>query len=103
MDTNLKVPVPANPSVKPALKHTEASAVAASSSTEKHLTWDEHAIEEHDLLRGTRMKVGIPFIRCCCAELKLLLYCVMSLIDDRIGHECQPALLSFILSLCGQI
>jgi hypothetical protein len=27
-------------------------------STEKHLTWDEHAIEEHDLLRGTRMKVG---------------------------------------------
>ncbi len=28
------------------------------SATEKHLTWDEHAIEEHDLLRGTRMKVG---------------------------------------------
>ena len=26
-------------------------------SAEKHLTWDEHAIEEHDLLRGTRMKV----------------------------------------------
>jgi hypothetical protein len=24
----------------------------------KHLKWDEHAIEEHDLLRGTRMKVG---------------------------------------------
>lgn len=23
----------------------------------KHLTWDEHAIEEHDQLRGTRMKV----------------------------------------------
>jgi hypothetical protein len=23
----------------------------------KHLKWDEHAIEEHDLLRGTRMKV----------------------------------------------
>lgn len=23
----------------------------------RHLTWDEHAIEEHDLLRGTRMKV----------------------------------------------
>ena len=24
----------------------------------KALKWDEHAIEEHDLLRGTRMKVG---------------------------------------------
>jgi hypothetical protein len=24
----------------------------------KHLAWDEHAIEEHDLLRGTRMKVS---------------------------------------------
>ena len=23
----------------------------------KHLQWDEHAIQEHDLLRGTRMKV----------------------------------------------
>ena len=23
----------------------------------KGLTWDEHAIEEHNLLRGTRMKV----------------------------------------------
>ena len=22
-----------------------------------HLTWDEHQIEEHDQLRGTRMKV----------------------------------------------
>lgn len=26
----------------------------------KHLKWDEQAIEEHDLLRGTRMKVRIP-------------------------------------------
>jgi hypothetical protein len=24
----------------------------------KHVEWDEHAIEEHDLLRGTRMKVS---------------------------------------------
>jgi hypothetical protein len=24
----------------------------------KALTWDEHAIEEHDLLRGSRMKVS---------------------------------------------
>lgn len=29
-------------------------------ATEKHLTWDEHAIEEHDLLRGTRMKIDEP-------------------------------------------
>ncbi len=28
----------------------------------KALTWDEHAIEEHDLLRGTRMKVSISSI-----------------------------------------
>merc|ERR1712154_116556 len=25
-----------------------------------HLTWDEHAIEEHDQLRGTRMKIDEP-------------------------------------------
>ena len=25
------------------------------------LTWDEHAIEEHDQLRGTRMKVSFDF------------------------------------------
>ena len=34
----------------------------------KHLTWDEHAIEEHDLLRGTRMKVGV-FEGMCIAKL----------------------------------
>ena len=28
-----------------------------SKKEKKALTWDEHAIEEHDLLRGTRMKV----------------------------------------------
>ncbi len=28
------------------------------SAKKKHLVWDEHAIEEHDLLRGTRMKVS---------------------------------------------
>lgn len=27
----------------------------------KHLKWDEHAIQEHDLLRGTRMKVRSVF------------------------------------------
>jgi hypothetical protein len=30
---------------------------------EVSLTWDEHAIEEHDQLRGTRMKVRIRFMR----------------------------------------
>mmetsp|Transcript_3780 Transcript_3780/g.4633 ORF Transcript_3780/g.4633 Transcript_3780/m.4633 type:complete len:191 (+) Transcript_3780:117-689(+) len=28
--------------------------------SKKALTWDEHAIEEHDLLRGTRMKIEEP-------------------------------------------
>jgi protein phosphatase inhibitor 2 len=28
--------------------------------TQKHLKWDERAIEEHDLLRGTRMKIDEP-------------------------------------------
>ena len=27
-------------------------------SSSKHLSWDENAIEEHDQLRGTRMKVS---------------------------------------------
>ena len=49
-----------NPKVKPALKHPAKAAAAPMDSDdkkEKHLTWDEHAIEEHDVLRGTRMKV----------------------------------------------
>ena len=41
---------------KPALKkdptHTDKE--------KKHLKWDEKAIEEHDLLRGTRMKIDEP-------------------------------------------
>ena len=51
---------PLNPKVKPALKHpVETKAVAnADKHPDRHLTWDEHAIEEHDLLRGTRMKVS---------------------------------------------
>merc|ERR1711862_53846 len=28
-----------------------------SGSSAKHLSWDEQAIEEHDQLRGTRMKI----------------------------------------------
>jgi protein phosphatase inhibitor 2 len=30
------------------------------SGEKKHLKWDEEAIEEHDLLRGTRMKIDEP-------------------------------------------
>jgi len=53
-----------SPNKKDAKTGDAAAATSGSSnkksdkSTEKHLTWDEHAIEEHDLLRGTRMKVG---------------------------------------------
>ncbi|KAL3815720.1 hypothetical protein ACHAXA_004922 [Cyclostephanos tholiformis] len=31
-----------------------------STKDKKHLVWDENAIEEHDLLRGTRMKIDEP-------------------------------------------
>lgn len=67
--TNLNTLTPGSPPVKPVLKHpgetaltssaaAAARAEAATRDEKKHLTWDEHAIEEHDLLRGTRMKVG---------------------------------------------
>lgn len=36
------------------IKMTDAH---SSDKYKKKLTWDEHAIEEHDQLRGTRMKV----------------------------------------------
>jgi protein phosphatase inhibitor 2 len=53
---------------KPALKKhhkapvdgAAATASAASGEDAKHLKWDEKAIEEHDLLRGTRMKIDEP-------------------------------------------
>jgi protein phosphatase inhibitor 2 len=41
--------------VKPALKKKPKS-----KSGPQHLKWDEAAIEEHDLLRGTRMKIDEP-------------------------------------------
>jgi len=41
--------------VKPALIDEERK---KKKREKKALTWDEHAIEEHDLLRGTRMKVS---------------------------------------------
>ena len=50
----------------------------------KHLKWDEHAIQEHDLLRGTRMKVRSVFSwlqsrrqKCFCWDSLLLLMYTM--------------------------
>ena len=43
---------------KPALKKDDAAHI--SDKEKKHLKWDEKAIEEHDLLRGTRMKIDEP-------------------------------------------
>ncbi|KAL7581165.1 hypothetical protein ACA910_005954 [Epithemia clementina (nom. ined.)] len=45
-----------NPNVKPALKKEDM----ANEKKDKHLKWDEKAIEEHDQLRGTRMKIDEP-------------------------------------------
>ena len=46
---------PKNVKVKPALKKDPAR-----HSADKHLKWDEPTIEEHDQLRGTRMKIDEP-------------------------------------------
>lgn len=45
--------------VKPALKKVHPDH-ASLKSEKKGLKWDEKAIEEHDLLRGTRMKIDEP-------------------------------------------
>lgn len=45
--------------VKPALKKQNKPS-SSSKGESKHLKWDEQAIEEHDLLRGTRMKIDEP-------------------------------------------
>lgn len=55
------IQIPVSPKVKPALKHpakTDSAAPVDLDTKGKHLTWDERAIEEHDVLRGTRMKVS---------------------------------------------
>lgn len=44
--------------VKPALK--KESEKRGAHDKDKHLKWDEQAIEEHDQLRGTRMKIDEP-------------------------------------------
>lgn len=46
---------PSGAAVKPALK-----SVSKSASSPKSLKWDEPTIEEHDQLRGTRMKIDEP-------------------------------------------
>lgn len=50
--------------VKPALKkdsiNNRKRVSDKSQDDKKHLKWDEQAIEEHDLLRGTRMKIDEP-------------------------------------------
>eukprot|EP01082_Thalassiosira_pseudonana_P014443 g13075.t1 g13075 contig7:824696-825681(-) len=72
----IPTPLPTEVRVKPVLKHPEAASSTKSNAAmldnegsggakttgeeKKHLTWDEHAIEEHDLLRGTRMKIDEP-------------------------------------------
>jgi protein phosphatase inhibitor 2 len=43
--------------VKPALKKEVKH---RSTSKDRHLKWDEQVIEEHDLLRGSRMKIDEP-------------------------------------------
>ena len=37
---------------------TQSEGGGGGKGMKKHVEWDEHAIEEHDLLRGTRMKVS---------------------------------------------
>ena len=54
-----------SPKVKPALtKHPHYQVSTNKNKNErkkkKVLSWDEHAIEEHDQLRGTRMKIDEP-------------------------------------------
>ncbi len=46
--------------VKPALKKSAPDHAANLKSEKKGLKWDEKAIEEYDLLRGTRMKIDEP-------------------------------------------
>eukprot|EP00573_Skeletonema_grethae_P002088 CAMPEP_0201688262 /NCGR_PEP_ID=MMETSP0578-20130828/2003_1 /ASSEMBLY_ACC=CAM_ASM_000663 /TAXON_ID=267565 /ORGANISM="Skeletonema grethea, Strain CCMP 1804" /LENGTH=190 /DNA_ID=CAMNT_0048172505 /DNA_START=93 /DNA_END=665 /DNA_ORIENTATION=- len=46
---------PAKPATTPA-----AGVSKSKSDKSRHIAWDEHAIEEHDLLRGTRMKIDEP-------------------------------------------
>ena len=55
-NSGCNTPSQGNPSVKPALKKDDM----VNEKKDRHLKWDEKAIEEHDLLRGTRMKIDEP-------------------------------------------
>ena len=55
-DTHHQHPSPAKKSID-----KEDDENTSSGREKKHLKWDEHAIQEHDLLRGTRMKVRSVF------------------------------------------
>ena len=49
--------------VKPVLKKHHGDAPAEGQRPKKELKWDEEVIEEHDQLRGTRMKVCSCIVR----------------------------------------
>uniref|UniRef100_A0A7S2XJ87 Uncharacterized protein n=1 Tax=Attheya septentrionalis TaxID=420275 RepID=A0A7S2XJ87_9STRA len=51
------VPRPVKPSLKQNPSLIPGGNGVRNASSKDHIQWDEHAIEEHDLLRGTRMKV----------------------------------------------
>ena len=67
-DSNSKK-APSSPSGGAATKRDADGKPTTPGRDKKHLTWDEHAIEEHDLLRGTRMKVKAANIIFCLASL----------------------------------
>eukprot|EP00978_Attheya_sp_CCMP212_P009937 scaffold23763_cov55-Attheya_sp.AAC.2 len=50
------VPRPVKPSLKQNPRMVPGGNGVRNTSSKDHIQWDEHAIEEHDLLRGTRMK-----------------------------------------------
>lgn len=55
---------------------TTADGKPSPGKEKRHLKWDEHAIEEHDLLRGTRMKVRSVFLMVLymiCGDFQLLM------------------------------
>mmetsp|Transcript_4730 Transcript_4730/g.10409 ORF Transcript_4730/g.10409 Transcript_4730/m.10409 type:complete len:199 (+) Transcript_4730:181-777(+) len=59
----IATPPATSTSVNPILKHHSPALTLVKSSShndKKSLKWDENAIEEHDKLRGTRMKIDEP-------------------------------------------
>jgi len=62
---------------KPALV-TEKTKSKKKKNEKITLTWDENAIEEHDQLRGTRMKVSFDLL-CTILSFRLVLHSLLSL------------------------